>query len=98
MTDPVADGIAVFLAAQRNKATLRFITCGSTVGWVERSDTHHPCELLMEVTYVARFGTVGWVERSDTHHPCARARWVSLRSTHPTAKAPRLANLCERRK
>ena len=52
----------------------------------------------MEVTYVARFGIVGWVERSDTHHPCERARWVSLRSTHPTAKAPRLANLCEGRK
>ena len=27
-----------------------------------------------------------------------RTRWVSLRSTHPTANAPCMAYLCERRK
>jgi hypothetical protein len=29
---------------------------------------------------------VGWAERSDTHQRRCVWRWVSLRSTHPTAR------------
>src|SRR5205823_13669398 len=32
---------------------------------------------------------VGWVERSDTHQRSYVWRWVSLRSTHPTASSSR---------
>src|SRR3546814_12519552 len=61
------------------------------VGWVERSETHHPATRTPPRKAMGfAFGStpptdwlqpVGWVERSETHHPAThtppRKRWVS---------------------